>query len=88
MNWLTDRSAPPGKRNAGPDQARVGVETVLRYEDRWDLLGTDTYEVPIMLPPWYRTLAADPRVGLPPEHPWKKKLPKFDAGLEVSPNRA
>ncbi|MEV7134872.1 hypothetical protein AB0N24_18500 [Arthrobacter sp. NPDC093128] len=81
------KSATPGARNAGPDQAHVGTETVQAYEDRWDLLGTPTDEVPVMLPPWYRELAADPRVGLPPEHPWNKELPKFDTGLEVSPNR-
>lgn len=88
MNWRTDPSATAGTRNSGMEQARVGIDTVLRYEDRWDLLGTDTDEVPILLPPWYRELAADPRVGLPPAHPWNKELPKFDAGLEVSPNRA
>lgn len=77
MNWLTDPRAAPGKRNAGLDQARVGIETIQAYEDRWDLLGTPTNEVPVMLPGWYRELAADPRVGLPEGHPWKQKLPEW-----------
>lgn len=78
-NWQNEPGVPAGKRNSGMEHARVGIDTVLRYEDRWDLLGTDTDKVPIMLPPWYSDLAADPRVGLPPEHPWKKGLPEFDA---------
>jgi hypothetical protein len=40
MNWRTDPSATPGTRNSGMEQARVGIDTVLRYEDRLDLLGT------------------------------------------------
>lgn len=76
-NWLTDPSAAPGKRNAGMDQARVAVDTFLAYEDRWDLLGTPTDEVPVMLPKHYRALATDPRVGLPEGHPWKQKLPEW-----------
>lgn len=79
MDWLTDPHAPPGKRNAGPDQARVGVETFRSYEDRWDLLGTPTDEVHVMLPKRYRELAADPRVGLPDGHPWKEELPDWQA---------
>lgn len=78
-NWQNEPGVPAGRRNPGMEQARVGTDIVADYKDRWDLLGTDTYEVPIMLPPWYRELAADPRVGLPPAHPWKKKLPKFYA---------
>jgi hypothetical protein len=46
-----------------------------------DLLGTSTEKVPILLPPWYRELAADPRVGLPEDHPWKDELPDFGAGF-------
>ncbi|MFC9353248.1 hypothetical protein [Arthrobacter sp. NPDC057013] len=77
MNWLTELGVPAGRRNAGPDQARVGVETFKPYEDRWDLLGTQTDKVPVMLPKHYRELAADPRVGLPGGHPWKKELPDW-----------
>lgn len=77
MNWLTDPAAPPGKRNAGPDQSRVGIETVRPYEERWDLLGTPTDEVRVMLPRWYRELAVDPRVGLPDTHPWTQNLPEW-----------
>ncbi|MBO0906999.1 hypothetical protein [Arthrobacter sunyaminii] len=77
MNWLTDPETPPGKRNAGPDQSRVSVETFQPYEDRWDLLGTPTGEIPVMLPRHYRKLAVDPRVGLPEDHPWKEYLPDW-----------
>lgn len=77
MDWLTDPHAPPGKRNAGMDQSRVGIETVQPYEDCWDLLGTPTDNIPVMLPGRYRELAADPRVGLPQGHPWKKELPEW-----------
>ncbi|WP_314194524.1 hypothetical protein [uncultured Arthrobacter sp.] len=77
MNWLTDPNALPGGRNAGLDQARVGIETVEPYEDRWDLLGTETDEVPVLLPGWYRKLAAEPRVGLPAGHPWTSELPEW-----------
>lgn len=77
MNWRTDPSAPPGTRNSGMDQARVGIDTVQAYEDCWDLLGTPTEEVPVMLPKRYRELAVDPRVGLPERHPWRKQLPEW-----------
>lgn len=60
-NWRTDPSATPGTRNSGMEQARVGIDTVLRYEDRWDLLGTDTDEVPIMLPPNSRAKRLRPK---------------------------
>ena len=76
MDWLNDPEALPGKRNVGPDQSRVGVDAFELYEDRWDLLGTPTDEVPVMLPKRYRELAVDePRVGLPEGHPWKEHLP-------------
>jgi hypothetical protein len=68
---------PPGTRNSSMDESRVAIETLLGYEDRWDLLGTQTDQVPVMLPEHYRELAADPRVGLPEGHPWKKKLPEW-----------
>lgn len=77
MNRLTDPHAPPGSGNAGLDQACVGISTVQHYEDCWDLLGTPTDKVRVMLPEWYRELAADPRVGLPEGHPWTKKLPEW-----------
>jgi hypothetical protein len=76
MNWLTDPSARPGTRNTPLSQARVRFETVLSYEDRWDLLGTPTDSIPVMLPKQYRELAVEPRVGLPEGHPWKTKLPE------------
>ncbi|WP_264671648.1 hypothetical protein [Arthrobacter sp. VKM Ac-2550] len=77
MNWLTDPNAPLGKGNAGMDQARVGIETGQDYEDCRYLLGTPADNIPVMLPPSYRKLAADPRVGLPDGHLWKQKLPEW-----------
>lgn len=77
MNWLHDPDAAPGKRNAGVEQSRVGVETFLAYEDRWDLLGTRIDEVSVLLPPHYRELATNPRVGLPEGHPWHADLPQW-----------
>jgi hypothetical protein len=71
----SERTSREAQRRSG--QARVGIETVQPYEDRWDLLGTSTDEVPVMLPKWYRELAVDPRVGLPEGHPWKEKLPEW-----------
>jgi hypothetical protein len=71
MNWLTDPHAPPGKRNAGLDQARVGIETVQRYEDCWDLLGTPTDKIarnaPGLVPRTRRRPESRPAVGAPVE---------------------
>jgi hypothetical protein len=39
------------------------------YEDRWELLGTPTPEVPVLLPPRLRELAPDERTGLPNGNP-------------------
>lgn len=66
-NWQNEPGVPAGRRSPGMEQARVGTDVVADYEDRWDLLGTDTAEVSIMLPPWYRELAADPRARRRPE---------------------
>lgn len=75
--WQNEPGVPSGRRNPGMEQARVGTDILADYEDRWDLLGTKTNQVPIMLPWEYRTLAADPRIGLPDGHPWKEKLPEW-----------
>ncbi|MFC5179400.1 hypothetical protein [Nocardioides taihuensis] len=77
MNWLTDPLAPPGKRNAPVAQARIKVENFERYEERWDLLGEPTPTVPVLLPPELRDQSQEPRVGLPPEHPWHHDLPSW-----------
>jgi hypothetical protein len=76
-NWRTDPSAPEGKRNAGLSQARIQLIIWQGYEDRWDLLGTPTSEVPVLLPGWLRQRAQEERVGLPPGHPWNKALPQW-----------
>ena len=77
QNWRTDPSAPEGKRNAGLSQARIELIIWQGYEDRWDLLGTLTSEVGVLLPGWLRQRAQEKRVGLPPGHPWNKALPQW-----------
>ena len=77
MNWLTDPSAEPGKRNAPVERARVLAPVWSRYENRWDLLDGSACKAPVLLPPEYRELALDPRVGLPPQHPWHSGLPEW-----------
>jgi hypothetical protein len=77
MNWLTDPSAAQGKRNAPVDRSRVLAPIWGRYENRWDLLDHSAHKAPVLLPPAYRDLANDPRVGLPPKHPWHAVLPKW-----------
>ena len=76
-NWETDPTVPPGRRNTPISLARVDVGAVDGYEDRWDLLGTPTGRVPVLLPSRFRALALEPRVGLPPDHPWQRSLPDW-----------
>jgi hypothetical protein len=76
-NWRTDPSVLEGKRNAGLSQARIQLIIWQGYEDRWDLLGTPTSEVPVLLPGWLRQRAQEQRVGLPPGHPWHEALPQW-----------
>lgn len=75
MDWLTEPGVAAGKRNVGPDRSRVEVAAFERYEDRWDLLLGSASTAPILLPPDFWELAQDPRVGLPPGHPWRTNLP-------------
>lgn len=77
MNWLTDPEAELGKRNAPVERARVKLRTFERYENRWDLLFTDEHDSPVLLPPSYRDLALEDRVGLPPGHAWHTELPEW-----------
>jgi hypothetical protein len=77
MNWLTQPGIPVGQRNAPVDRARVWMRTLAAYEDRWDLLLADQEAAPVLLPSEYRTFAQDSRVGLPPEHEWRRRLPKW-----------
>ncbi len=77
MDWLTDESVPDGKRNAPVDRARVYVPSFLAYEGRWDLLEESAYDAPVLLPPRFRELALEPRVGLPPKHPWLDRMPDW-----------
>ncbi|RLP77496.1 hypothetical protein D9V32_03350 [Mycetocola tolaasinivorans] len=75
MNWLTDQTAAPGKRNAPVERSRVSLRTFEAYEDRWDLLHVDESEAPVLLPAYIRDLAMDPRVGLPADHSWHSSVP-------------
>lgn len=77
MNWLTEPGIPQGQRNATVDRSRVSMPTFAAYEDRWDLLLDEQEAAPVLLPPAYRTLALDPRVGLPPAHEWRHALPSW-----------
>ena len=76
-DWMTDPSVPQGSRRTTIVQARTGLWTFAGYEDRWDLLGTPSENVPVLLPTHYRQLAQDPRVSLPSGHPWATKLPEW-----------
>jgi hypothetical protein len=76
-DWRTDPAAKPGTRNAGPAQSRVSLPVFGRYEDRWDLLESEQSAAPVLLPPAFRALAKDPRVGLPPDHPWYTAIPDW-----------
>ena len=77
MDWLTDPGAAPGRRNAPVERARLRLPIVERYENRWDLLFTDDADAPVLLPSRYRELAQEERVGLPPGHTWRSKLPQW-----------
>jgi hypothetical protein len=77
MAWLTEPGIPAGQRNAPVDRSRVLLPILAGYEDRWDLLLTDESDAPVLLPPEYRTLLQEERVGLPLEHPWHDDLPEW-----------
>jgi len=77
QDWLTDPAAPTGQRNAPVEQARVNVEVWAQYENRWDLMDEPANAAPILLPEWFRDLAQEKRVGLPPGHPWVAEPPAW-----------
>ena len=66
-----------GKRNAPVEMSRVFAPIWAGYENRWDLLEDSAYAAPVLLPAHLRSLALDPRVGLPPEHPWHAGVPEW-----------
>jgi len=76
-NWLTMPGVPSGTRNAPLEQARVQLSVFEAYENRWDLLDEETHSTPILLPSWLRACCTEPRVGLPPGHPWNGSLPNW-----------
>ena len=78
MEWLTNPNIKPGVRNTGIDQAMTSAKVFARYEQRWDLLGMSSTEVPVLLPPRFRTLAQTERVLLPDGHPWRLVLPEWE----------
>jgi hypothetical protein len=73
--WRTDPSVAPGRRNAPLNQARMYLEAWQGYENRWDLLDKSAADAPVLLPERARRLALEDRVGLPPGHPWERRLP-------------
>ena len=77
QDWLTSPDVPQGRRNAPVSQARVGCSVWKSYEDRWDLLGTPTDDVPVLLPSSLQERAQLDRVGLPPGHPWVTRPPEW-----------
>ena len=78
MEWLTNPSVKPGKRNSSLGQNRIDAWMFERYEQRWDLLASEANKVAVLLPPRCRTLATEKRVGLPKDHPWRSRKPKWD----------
>ena len=77
QHWLTEPGIPAGQRNVAASGARVRIRTFEQYEDRWDLLEVDEGECPVLLPPEYRNLALESRVGLPGGHRWHLSLPAW-----------
>jgi len=77
QDWLTSPDVPQGRRNAPVSRARVPDIVWEDYEDRWDLLGSPTEDVAVLLPSALRECALLDRVGLPPGHPWATQLPEW-----------
>lgn len=85
MEWRTNPTVAPGRRNTGIRGARTDDWVFARYEQRWDLLNAPSTDAPVMLPPRFRDWATDDRVGLRDDHPWNHDLPEWD-GSGVSPS--
>jgi hypothetical protein len=77
QDWLTEHGIPTGTRNTPLTQSRTELAVWTGYENRWDLLLKPTSNAPVLLPPDFRDLALDERVGLPPGHPWLRRLPNW-----------
>jgi len=77
MAWLTDPGVPTGKRNAPVSAAQVNAWVVKGYENRWDLMEAPTTLASVLLPPEFRSMAQQERIGLPPDHPWTSSLPEW-----------
>lgn len=77
QHWATDPTVRAGQRNPR-NVPRMEIEAWRRYEERWDLLERSTTNAPVLLPARARDLALDPRVGLPPDHPWRDQLPQWN----------
>ena len=76
-DWLTDPIAEPGARTTKPSAARTYSWVFEGYEDQWERMTMPADEAPILLPTYMRDLAASERVGLPPGHPWRHRLPEW-----------
>lgn len=74
-DWLTDTDVRPGSRSTALGSARTHWSVFANYENRWDLLEESGFAAPVLLPPRFRALATQPRVGLPRRHPWLAELP-------------
>jgi hypothetical protein len=69
-DWRTMPGIPAGKRNTPVIRGRMGLEVWVRYEERWHLLDESAYDAPILLPPHFRQVLAEPRINFPNWHPW------------------
>lgn len=65
------------RSNATSEQVWVSWLTWQHYEERWDLLGTPTSDVPVMLSVFYRWQAINKFVDMPPGHPWNDEFPEW-----------
>lgn len=76
-DWLLDPSVPVGRRTTPLSRARIYEWVFEGYAERWDLLGQSTAGVMPLLPKRFRALATQANIGLPPLHPWRRRLPRW-----------
>ncbi len=78
LHELAHRSLSAVGETQRPCRKSTGAGLVWsRYENRWDLFDGSAHEAPVLLPPEYRVLALDLRVGLPPQYSWLSGLPEW-----------
>jgi hypothetical protein len=71
------RTVPKQKRKNNFRQVKILWMTWLWYANRWDLLGTPTADVPVLLSKDLLWMMQVEGVGLPPGHPWNNALPEW-----------